>query len=282
VATLVAIVLVFVGMNVLTPYNCQVWISFALFSAYLAFATASLLILFRIIAIWNRNIAVVAIAFVVWATNVAFMARGVVRVRAEWSAFEQNCVVVNPESSKLNMTTTLANDIVLLLIMLVGLLRLRYHGGGRFRLGSLLWKQGLLWLLLATAAEVPPNVLIFLDLNEPLNFMFQLPSLITISIAATRMYRSLVDFASGTTDIMSDNLQNSSSNGSKAKSSTLRFNPIEVTMDKSYEHHPMSHASHYTSVGTDKQLGDKSQVLCPENDLESATETRVPGGLEEP
>jgi hypothetical protein len=78
---------------------------------------------------------------------------------------------------------------------------------------------------------------------------------------------------------MSDGLQNGSSKVSRAKSSTLRFNPIEVTMDKSYEHYPMSHAS---QVGTDRQLGDKSQVLCPENDLESATETRVPERLEEP
>jgi hypothetical protein len=81
---------------------------------------------------------------------------------------------------------------------------------------------------------------------------------------------------------MSDGLQNGSSKVSKAKSSTLRFNPIDVTVDKSYEHPPMSHASHYTSVGTDRQLGDKSQVLCSETDLESATETRVPGQLEEP
>ena len=69
-------------------------------------------------------------------------------------------------------------DIVLLLIMLVGLLRLRRHGGGTFGVTHLLWKQvwwqlspqvlssidtysfhkGICWLLLATAAGVPPAV----------------------------------------------------------------------------------------------------------------------------
>jgi hypothetical protein len=39
-----------------------------------------------------------------------------------------------------------ATDIILLLIMFVGLLRLRRHGGGTFGLARLLWKQ-VRWLL---------------------------------------------------------------------------------------------------------------------------------------
>jgi len=35
----------------------------------------------------------------------------------------------------------LVTDIALLLIMLVGLLRLRLHGGGTFGLAQLLWRQ---------------------------------------------------------------------------------------------------------------------------------------------
>ena len=34
--------------------------------------------------------------------------------------------------------------------------------------------------------------------------MFQLPALVTMSIAATRMYRSLVDYAANFTDLYSD------------------------------------------------------------------------------
>ncbi|KAI0299462.1 hypothetical protein BC826DRAFT_33233 [Russula brevipes] len=38
-----------------------------------------------------------------------------------------------------------------------------------FALGHLLWKQGVIWLLLATVAEVPPTMFVFLNLNDPLN-----------------------------------------------------------------------------------------------------------------
>jgi hypothetical protein len=50
--------------------------------------------------------------------------------------------------------------------MLVGLLRQRLDG-----MGQLLWKQGHIWLFLATIAEVPPTVFIGLNLNDPFNLV---------------------------------------------------------------------------------------------------------------
>ena len=78
------------------------------------------------------------------------------------------------------MLVTLATDITLLLIMFFGLLRLGFHERGAFGMGRLLWKQvgywffsltmvfsahmvvriheGIIWLLVATIAEVLPAV----------------------------------------------------------------------------------------------------------------------------
>jgi len=50
-------------------------------------------------------------------------------------------------SSKKNIIATLCADIILLLIMLVGLLRIRLQGGGTFALGRLLWTQVRCWQL---------------------------------------------------------------------------------------------------------------------------------------
>lgn len=54
---------------------------------------------------------------------------------------QERCVVHDTESNKPNIIVTLITDITLLLIMLVGLLRLRHYGAGTFGLGQLLWKQ---------------------------------------------------------------------------------------------------------------------------------------------
>jgi hypothetical protein len=87
--------------------------------------------------------------------------------------------VFNTDSSKYNITATLATDVTLLLIMLAGLFRIHLQGGGMSGLGHLLWKQvgwwwlslvgcsqlinvtslkGIIWILLAAAAEVPAAV----------------------------------------------------------------------------------------------------------------------------
>ena len=49
--------------------------------------------------------------------------------------------MLNPESNKLNIIVLFVTDIVLLLMMLVGLLRLRSDGIGTYGVGQLLWKQ---------------------------------------------------------------------------------------------------------------------------------------------
>jgi len=50
-------------------------------------------------------------------------------------------VVANTKSITLTLIAMVVTGIVLLLIMLVGLLHLRRHGGGTFGVTHLLWKQ---------------------------------------------------------------------------------------------------------------------------------------------
>jgi hypothetical protein len=47
----------------------------------------------------------------------------------------------NSDVTKLNVIVTFVTDIILLLMMLAGLLRLRMGGGGMLDLGRFLWKQ---------------------------------------------------------------------------------------------------------------------------------------------
>ncbi|KAH9984314.1 hypothetical protein BJV74DRAFT_886472 [Russula compacta] len=219
-AALMAIILAFIGLDVTTRYSCQAWVTLGFFSGFLSIAAASLLIVIRVIAIWSRNKVVVAIAAGVWAINVSVMIRGKsfslllweflismilllhLQVRSAWDPSQGGCFVFNIDSTKPTTIVILITDIVLLLIMLVGLLRLRRQSGGAFGIASILWKQGLIWLLLATIVEVPPNVFIILNLNEPLDMIFLHSSVIAMSIAATRMYRSLADSVSGSTEVL--------------------------------------------------------------------------------
>jgi hypothetical protein len=181
-----------------TAHDSQLWAVFNFIFAYLGFASASLLVAIRTIAIWNKNKIVIAFAAIVWLVNVSFLSEGIARIRAGWDPDQGFCVVLNVESNQPTMIVMLITDVVLLLTMFVGLLRLRRRGGGTFELGRLLWKQGVIWLLLGTATELTPVLFISLYLTDAVNIMFLMPSLLTMSIAATRMYRALADFSSST------------------------------------------------------------------------------------
>ncbi|KAF8491223.1 hypothetical protein F5888DRAFT_1075822 [Russula emetica] len=262
VSTLTAVVLSFVALDTTTPINCQVWITFQLTFAFLGLAAASLLIISRIVAIWNKNRLVVGTAITVWATNASVVILGIARMRSSWDPILQECMMLNTEKDKFSVISILISDIVLLLIVLIGLLRLLHDSGGTFALGRLLWKQGVIWLLIATVAEVPPTVFIVLNLNASFNLMSQLPSLIAMAIAATRIYRNLADFAYGSTDIAFDSLQIRDGKFTRAKWKPFAptpVNQIEVIVDTCCERHSTAQSI----ISMDGQLGDKPHGSSP-------------------
>jgi len=58
-----------------------------------------------------------------------------------WLPDKRVCAQSDLSGVKLALIVTLIIDILLLVTVLVGLLRLRRDGGGRFGLQGLLWKQ---------------------------------------------------------------------------------------------------------------------------------------------
>jgi hypothetical protein len=181
------------GFDSSGPINCQLWVIFIFTFAYSAFAAASTLIVLRIIAIWGGNRIAVTIAICSLSSNIAFFIHNLALFHATWAPTQSVCEVLNLESCTKTVIAVLVSDVVLLLTMLVGLLRLR-HDGTMIGLGKFLWRQGLMWLFLATVAGVPPAVFIGLNLNYPFDLMFLNPALIVMSIGASRIHRSLTDF----------------------------------------------------------------------------------------
>ena len=67
-------------------------------------------------------------------------------------------MVFNVKTNRISTVAILFTDIALLLIMLIGLLRMRLEAGGSFRLGRILWNQVRWWQCALSA--IFPNLLI--------------------------------------------------------------------------------------------------------------------------
>jgi len=233
-SALLTVVLEFIIADTTVPLNCQAAISSVSAFVFLTMSASSLLIVLRIIAIWNRNKVAMTMAIIIWGINSIVYVQFLARLRSAQAPGQLTCVQVNLESTLLNLIAVPFTDIALLLIMLIGLLRLRGHGGSMFGITKVLWRQGVFWLLIAIAAEISPVVFISLDLNASFDVMFQLPSWFTMVIAATRLQRSSVDFASSSTDVFSShgNLQNDRypvQEPKRINAASIPMNGMEVT-----------------------------------------------------
>jgi len=137
------------------------------------------------------------------------------------------------------------------------------------------FREGVIWLFLAMAAEVPPVVFILLDLNVPFDDMFRLPAYITMTIAATRLYRSLADFTSSPNDMSlrtRKNLQNSNLEFQGAKHMNIAPIPIdrmEVTVHIVSEQH-----------GTPPVMDDSSSIRAGERMHRESNESSSDDDLE--
>ncbi|KAH9011867.1 hypothetical protein EDB84DRAFT_1444948 [Lactarius hengduanensis] len=146
--TLIAVILNMLGFDASSPINCHLWIIFEL-----------------IRHLGWKQIAV-SIAMSAWLTNVAFLIHNITKLRATWVPVPDVCAVLNIESSKNTVIVTLVTDVILCLTMLVGLLRLRQNGTTMVALWNFLWRQGLIWVFLATVVQIVPTVFISLNLND--------------------------------------------------------------------------------------------------------------------
>ncbi|KAH8985485.1 hypothetical protein EDB92DRAFT_2105594 [Lactarius akahatsu] len=133
----------------------------------------------------------ISIASAAWLANTGSLIHSIAIVRATWS--EGFCKITNISETRSNIPVTFVTDSVLLALMFTGLLRLEnaHQRGGVW---WLLYTQGLAWMIIVVVAQAPITVFILLDLNDPMDVMFQAPTLITMTIGASRVYRGLSDY----------------------------------------------------------------------------------------
>ncbi|KAH9173730.1 hypothetical protein EDB89DRAFT_685629 [Lactarius sanguifluus] len=180
---------------------CQPFIIANYALSYVSWAFASLIIVLRIIAIWDRNIIVSLIALSTLLAGLGLNIRTLTKIESTYNSAFEACLVLKTDSGLVGAAAILAADIMLLMIMLIGLLR--HAHGSSIGIRNLLYKQCIIWIVLAAVVEIPPLVFYILDLNDAWNQMFSSGAVAFLSVCAARMYRSLSKHGS-LTEYLSD------------------------------------------------------------------------------
>lgn len=193
---------------------------------YVSWAFASLIIVVRVIAIWNRHIIVSSITVAAWLAGLGLNVRNLTMVEASYNSFLETCITLKTRRGLANAIAVLVVDVVLLMIMLIGLLKHAHRSSTG--IWYLLYQQCIVWIVLAGIAEVPPVVFLILNLNDPWNEMFTGVAITILSIGAARMYRYL------------------SKHGSLTEYSSQPSHYSSGLPVSSFQHTPM----HFATVGT--------------------------------
>jgi len=184
-----------VGLNITSRIDCQAWISTAFVFPLVELELALILIVFRVVAIWecsNTIISLTAAALSVHSGVSLYMLSGI-RSFYDPGPNYTGCVVSAPRRRLLAMSiATIMLYAFLLIAMLVGLLRFR--NARSFRLWHMLRNQGWIWFALAVAAEVPTLMLVVLNINPSFNLLLQIPRIVIASMGTTYMFRALSRF----------------------------------------------------------------------------------------
>ncbi|KAH9056692.1 hypothetical protein EDB87DRAFT_1833636 [Lactarius vividus] len=188
---LFAIALQFLGFDVSHKIDCQACAILSFMFAYLSFMCTSALIILRVAVLWDHSKIVIASTCAVWTVNTVIYAYSLTTLRSAWT--DGLCLISHTDHGRISVLSTFTTDLILLVLMLAGLNRWKNApkscGVWRF-----LRTQGLIWVMIVTLAEIPPTVFIFLNLNDPMNMIFQAFALIIAPLGAARLYRGLIDY----------------------------------------------------------------------------------------
>ncbi|KAI0321516.1 hypothetical protein OF83DRAFT_278132 [Amylostereum chailletii] len=196
--TLAGVTMVFAALNIRYHVHCQL---------------ATVIIVLRIVVVWNHRTQVTLFALATWLTTIPFFIRDLIATHSIWTPEVSACIVMFNSKERDLEVVTICTDFVLVLLMLSGLVR--KSQAGPLDLWGILTRQAFVWLGLTILAEVPTvvlmstpgiydsNVKVVSQMHFPIclehasglaHQIFWVPKILIISTGATRMYRALTEF----------------------------------------------------------------------------------------
>ncbi|KAB5593402.1 Transmembrane protein [Ceratobasidium theobromae] len=189
------VIMLVVANNLTHELNCQIFYTIIQLFGNVAIGTASALLMLRAIAIWSRKYYILFGLLAVALGHWAILFLGVLSVRAAWNAQVGVCVVTGTSTTLLRLVYgyTMAFDLTVLVVSTFGLLR---SGGTQ---GSGLWKllfrDGIVYFMVAFVGNAVAAVFTILHLNAAMDIMFTVPAAVFSTIVACRAVRRLSEWA---------------------------------------------------------------------------------------
>ncbi|KAI0763034.1 hypothetical protein BD413DRAFT_495304 [Trametes elegans] len=181
-----------IALDTPTEIDCQSLYTFNQIMGQSASGLASINLSIRTMALWSHNKFIVIPIIVIILGHWSLILQGVL-VHASW--VNGGCAVTGSNNTILAATFiySMTFDLIILLLsmykLVIGV------KGGRSQLMTLLFKDGLVYFIIAFLANLLATVFIMLDLNAIMSVIFNVPAAIFSTIVACRAVRRLTNFS---------------------------------------------------------------------------------------
>ncbi|KZV65405.1 hypothetical protein PENSPDRAFT_131491 [Peniophora sp. CONT] len=178
------------GFNASHEIDCAAWMRSILFFGYFSVLLAAVLLIIRTIALWGHQWPITVFLVSIEVASFGLNINAIAKIEAIWGnvpPLTGTCLFINTYDVRSSILGILVSDLILLSVMLAGVLRRKSQSS----LWSLLLRQGVVSIALATIIGIPPVTLNFLNLNGAMNMMLHFPSFIAWVVAITGLYRQL-------------------------------------------------------------------------------------------
>ncbi|VDB94443.1 unnamed protein product [Peniophora sp. CBMAI 1063] len=181
------------GITVLSSreqVECHFLLKLLTSTGFLGVICSSLLLSIRVAAVWAWNKGILALLGTILCAMLGSAIFFTVKADSTYSSDLEICALSGVHNDYYPSIITTCGDGTILIFLLLGLQR-NWRDAKTYRMWNVLWSQGLIYLVLAVAVDVPLVVLLSLNLNAIINSIVVIPQIIILGIGATRMFRSL-------------------------------------------------------------------------------------------
>ncbi|KAH8829306.1 hypothetical protein DL96DRAFT_1597609 [Flagelloscypha sp. PMI_526] len=190
---LFALIGITISLNVSTPIDCQSLYTFNQCVGNASIGLASINLSLRTMAVWSQKYYVVIPLVIVILGHWSFLLHGIL-LKAQYFP-GQGCVITQTDSKILAITFiyTMVFDFVVLCLTAY---KLFLGSGQRSKLIELVFKDGLIYFVIAFLGNMLATVFMLLNLNPVMSIIANVPAAIASTIVACRAVRRLLQFTS--------------------------------------------------------------------------------------
>ncbi|TFK51000.1 hypothetical protein OE88DRAFT_1660187 [Heliocybe sulcata] len=207
-----ALIAILIALDNTEPINCQALYIFAQLMGNMSIGLASVNLSVRVMAIYSMNLYVVIPLVLLILGHWSLLLQGV-NIKAAFVP-GSGCAITQSNNTILSaiFIYTMCFDLV---VTSLTIYKLVFNSRTQSSLVKRIWRDGLVYFIIALSVNILATVFILLQLNAVMSVMLDVPSAVASTIVACRAVRRLVDFTSGP--------EVYSNSASKGQSSAMAF-----------------------------------------------------------